>query len=205
MCRMPSALGELKSILDSMFSEFITYFPRITLSIIVIIIIFLLIKLINKLIRWIVRITNLESLIKDIFPENLRISLTTLIIIFADLGLLLIGISIIGKLIIINQPELYSSIILYTSRIISIIILMLVFTVGLDAFMKYIEIEKKFENILVLIILLLFITVLIDLTAFSTEIKYAISLGISIGLGFILGVFAFWLLFRDYIETRKKQ
>ncbi len=202
---MPSALEELKSILDPIFSELITYFPRITLSIITLIIILLLIKLINGLIRWITRISNLENLIKDIFPGSLRISLTTLIIIFADLGLLLAGIATIGRLLIINQPELYATIILYTSRIISIIILMLVFTVGLDAFMKHIQIERKFENMFVLITLLLLIIVLIDLTAFSPEIKYAISLGISIGLGLILGIFAFWLLFRDYIETRKKQ
>lgn len=202
---MPTTLEELKFILDSIFSELTLFFPRIILSIIVIMTIFLLIKLINRFIKWIIQVSNLESFIKDIFPKSLRISLTTLITICADLGLLLAGIAIIGKLIIVNEPELYANIILYTSRIISIIILMLIFIVGLDAFMKYIEMERKFENIFVLITLLLLMIVLIDLTSFSPEIKYAIGLGISIGLGLTLGIFAFWLLFRDYIEAHTKK
>ncbi|MEM3832220.1 MAG: hypothetical protein QW128_01290 [Thermoprotei archaeon] len=202
---MPTTLEELKSILDTIISELVTYFPRITLSIITLIIILLLIKLINTLIKWTIKVFNLESLIKDVFPKNLRISLTTLITVLADLGLVLAGIAIIGRLLIINQPELYTSIILYTSRIISIIIIILIFAIGLDAFMKHIQIERKLENVFALITLLLLIIVLIDLTAFSPEIKYAISLGISIGLGLSIGIFTFWLLFRDYIETHKKQ
>jgi len=194
---------ELISIINSIFLEVINIFPKIAFSIIVAILTLILIKLINRLIRWMVKAFNLELLISKLIPGGLRIPLATIIIVLADLGLLMIGVAIICRILIADEL-IYTGIILYASRIVSITILTLIFIVSLDTFMKYVKIERKLENILVLIVLLLTIIVLIDLTSLSSEIKYAVGLGISIGLGLILGIFVFWLLFKDYIEIRIK-
>ncbi|MEM2794099.1 MAG: hypothetical protein QW511_05535 [Candidatus Methanomethylicia archaeon] len=200
---MLSLPEEFVLIINSIFSEAVLIFPKIAFSIIIAVLILLLIKLLNKFIKWMVKIFNLEQLINSLIPGGLRASLTTLIMMFADLGLLMVGVAMICRIIIVDE-QLYTSIILYTSRIISIAILTLIFIISLDAFMKYVKIERKLENTLVLIILLLVIIVLIDLTSLSSEIKYAIGLGVSIGLGLILGIFVFWLLFKDYIEVHIK-
>jgi hypothetical protein len=196
-------LEELISIINSIFLEVVNIFPKIAFSIIVAILTLILIRLINRLIRWMVKAFNLELLISKLIPGGLRIPLATIIIVLADLGLLMIGVAIICR-ILITDELIYTGIILYASRIVSITVLTLIFIVSLDTFMKYVKIERKLENILVLIVLLLTIIVLIDLTSLSSEIKYAVGLGISIGLGLILGIFVFWLLFKDYIEIRIK-
>jgi hypothetical protein len=196
-------LEELISIINSIFLEAVNIFPKIAFSIIVAILTLILIRLINRLIRWMVKAFNLELLISKLIPGGLRIPLATIIIVLADLGLLMIGVAIICRILIADEL-IYTGIILYASRIVSITVLTLIFIVSLDTFMKYVKIERKLENILVLIVLLLTIIVLIDLTSLSSEIKYAVGLGISIGLGLILGIFVFWLLFKDYIEIRIK-
>lgn len=196
-------LEELISIINSIFLEAVNIFPKIAFSIIVAILTLILIRLINRLIRWMVKAFNLELLISKLIPGGLHIPLATIIIVLADLGLLMIGIAIICRILIADEL-IYTGIILYASRIVSITVLTLIFIVSLDTFMKYVKIERKLENILVLIVLLLTIIVLIDLTSLSSEIKYAVGLGISIGLGLILGIFVFWLLFKDYIEIRIK-
>jgi len=196
-------LEELISIINSIFLEVVNIFPKIAFSIIVAILTLILIRLINRLIRWMVKAFNLELLISKLIPGGLRIPLATIIIVLADLGLLMIGVAIICRILIADEL-IYTGIILYASRIVSITVLTLIFIVSLDTFMKYVKIERKLENILVLIVLLLTIIVLIDLTSLSSEIKYAVGLGISIGLGLILGIFVFWLLFKDYIEIRIK-
>jgi len=194
---------ELISIINSILLEVINIFPKIAFSIIVAVLTLILIKLINKLIKWMVKAFNLELLISNLIPGGLRIPLATIITLLADLGLLMIGVAIICRIIIADEL-IYTGIILYASRIVSITVLTLIFIVSLDTFMKYVKIERKLENILVLIVLLLTIIILIDLTSLSSEIKYAVGLGISIGLGLILGIFVFWLLFKDYIEIRIK-
>ncbi|MEM1601519.1 MAG: hypothetical protein QW339_06085 [Sulfolobales archaeon] len=159
-------------------------------------------KLINKLIRWVVKMGNLEEVVKEIIPGGLRISITSLLIMISDVGVALLALTIVIRLLALATSGTYTDVIIYVTRVVSIVIMLMILMVALDILSKAVVFEKKVESLLFILLFFFGLSMIVDLTGLSPEMKSSLGWGIAIGIGLSLGVFTLWLLFSEVLEKK---
>ncbi|MGC8975086.1 MAG: hypothetical protein ACP5KB_02675 [Thermoprotei archaeon] len=165
----------------------------------------LLAKLVNKVIRLVVRASNLEDLVKEVVPGGLRFSVATIIIMVADIGIALLAITMIIRVLALVTPDTYAELLAYITRVVSVVIMLLVLMIALDIVSRVVVFEKKVESLLFILLFFFGLTMIVDLTSLSPEMKTSLGWGVAIGIGLSLGIFTLWLLFSDMLEKKCSQ
>ncbi|MEM1703449.1 MAG: hypothetical protein QXQ31_05290, partial [Zestosphaera sp.] len=153
----------------------------------------------------IVRVGNLEDLVKEVIPGGLRFSVATITIMIADMGIALLAITMIIRVLALATSNTYVELVTYVTRVVSVVIMLLVLMVALDILSKTVVFEKKVESLLFILLFFFGLSMIIDLTGLSPEMKSSLGWGVAIGVGLSLGIFTLWLLFSDMLEKRCSQ
>jgi hypothetical protein len=187
--------------LQQIVADIIVLLPNIILAIAIIGIATVAIKLINKLVSRILRLIDLDGLLKKLAKIKLPFGLSNLVILLIDLGIALIALFGIAYLFLGSQQiELLSELFLYGARFISIIIVIIFTLIVFEAIIDRVSTETKMRGYVMFLLLVLITMMIIDLTALSESTKIAIQQGLGIGFGIAIGVFAIWFFFHDYFD-----
>lgn len=173
--------------------------PYVALAVAIMVLATAAIKLMNGLIRWLIRVSNLEGVLKSVLPTGTRLPLTSLIIVVADVTVFSLFMVLSVRMLATVSPNLYEGAVLYISRVASIIIMLLVLLVSLDVIAGVVSLEEKTKSLFYILTFFLGMSMVVDLTVLSPEMKSSLSLGIAIGVGLSLGVFTLWLLFGERV------
>lgn len=196
---------EITDILYEVLRSTVRLIPYVIIAVGIVLLSILLAKLINKVIRWIVRVGNLEDLVKEVVPGGLRFSVATITIMIADIGIALLAITMIIRVFALATSGTYADLVTYVTRVVSILIMLLVLMVALDILSKTVVFEKKVESLLFILLFFFGLTMIVDLTGLSPEMKSSLGWGVAIGVGLSLGIFTLWLLFSDILEKKCSQ
>jgi len=195
----------LREILAQSVVETIRLLPKIFIALILIILTFLVIKLLNFSFRKLLKLANLDVMFKKLSGFSLPFSVDSLIIFLADLGVALIALYGLVNLFFGSQYlQLMNEGIYYAARVVSIVVIAIVIFAVFNALMGRIKVESRLRSYTMLIVLLLITAMLIDITALSDPVKNALTLGLSIGVGIAIGVFAVWFFFHEYLDRSYK-
>ncbi|MEM4032281.1 MAG: hypothetical protein QXV53_03150 [Zestosphaera sp.] len=196
---------EITDILYEVLRSTVRLIPYLVIAVGIALLSILLAKLINKVIRWIVRVGNLEDLVKEVIPGGLRFSVATITIMIADMGIALLAITMIIRVLALATSDTYVELVTYVTRVVSVVIMLLVLMVALDILSKTVVFEKKVESLLFILLFFFGLSMIIDLTGLSPEMKSSLGWGVAIGVGLSLGIFTLWLLFSDMLEKKCSQ
>ncbi|MEM0018012.1 MAG: hypothetical protein QXJ48_02955 [Candidatus Korarchaeum sp.] len=186
-------------------NDVVTSVPKIALASLILLMAFVMIRFVNRLIGWLVKTGRLEEYLREIFPDGMRVPLKVLFSSIADSLILIAASSGVIRVFAPEGTQLHSQAIDYLARIGSIVILALISTVLVDALVKSMRFEKKAETFFIMLVSLIVAILVIDLANLSSEIKLALSTGLAIGLGLLIGVFSAWAFFGEYLEGRVRQ
>ncbi len=177
--------------------------PKLLVALVIIALYIVVIIFINKMLRKILSIFKIDELLKPILQEA-YISLTGLIIVLTDIGLVLLAVYSV-LLIVFPQEIIMANILLgYLARYASIVFIIILSFIVLGSLVRFIRMEAKLRGFMFLLLLLVTMLVTIDITALSDTVKNALSWGISLGIASLITVFAAWYFFHDIIEKRLK-
>ncbi|MEM4427699.1 MAG: hypothetical protein QW036_02990, partial [Zestosphaera sp.] len=123
----------------------------------------------------------------------------------ADMGIALLAITMIIRVLALATSDTYVELVTYVTRVVSVVIMLLVLMVALDILSKTVVFEKKVESLLFILLFFFGLSMIIDLTGLSPEMKSSLGWGVAIGVGLSLGIFTLWLLFSDMLEKRCSQ
>lgn len=180
--------------------DLVSILPLILIALLIIAVYTLVAIILTRLIRSILRLINIDELAKPLIKY--RISLTNIIIILLNLGIGLLAVYSIALIVYPVQVEVITSIVSYIARVASVVFLIIFVFIMLETIIERIRMEAKLRGFMFLIILFVTLALLLDITALSEEVKHALALGISIGIGLSIGVFSLWYFFHDLFEKK---
>lgn len=195
-------MSDITDLLYGVMRDVVRLIPYVMVAVGIVILSIALAKLVNKLIRWVVKAGNLEEMIKEVVPGGLRVSIASLLIMISDIGIALLALTIVVRLIALATSGVYTELIVYMTRVVSVAIMLLILMVALDILTKSVVFEKKVESLLFILLFFFGLSMIIDLTGLSPEMKYSLGWGIAIGIGLSLGFFTLWFLFGEVLERR---
>lgn len=182
-------------------TDIATLLPRIILTIIILIIAFLAIRLLNIFFKRLLKLVNLDGIFKTLVKTELPFSLSNLIIILIDAGIILIAIFGLSNIFFDpSQMELIRGIFEYALRILSIIAVTILWFMMFDLLIERVRTDFRLRGYVLFILLIIVTMMIVDLTALSHSTKSVMEQGLSIGLGITVGVFAIWFFFHDYLD-----
>jgi len=182
-------------------TDIATLLPKIILTIIVLIIAFLAIRLLNIFFKRLLELVNLDDVFKTLVKTELPFSLSNLIIILIDAGIILIAIFGLSNIFFDpSQMELIRGIFEYALRILSIIAVTILWFMMFDLLIERVSTESRLRGYILFILLIIVTMMIVDLTALSQSTKSVMEQGLSIGLAITVGVFAIWFFFHDYLD-----
>lgn len=183
--------------------EFISILPRILITLVVLIITFIVIRALNTFLGKALRLARVDDAFGRFSGFLLPFSLEKLIIILADLGIILTAFYVIANLFLEpHYMQLVNDGIYYGARVISIIVVTLVIFAIFNAVLIRVKVDPRIRTYPLIILMLLVTAMLIDITALSSEIKGALAMGLSIGVGIAIGAFAVWFFFHEYLDIK---
>lgn len=195
----------LKEILAQIATETVRLLPKVLIALIVIVMTFLVIKVLNIGFRRLLKLAKIDVMFKQFTGFTLPFSLDSLIIFLADLGIALIALHGLVNLFLGSQYlQLINDGIYYAARVASIVVIAILIFAIFNMLISRIKVESRLRSYAMLIVLLLITAMLIDITALSDQVKNALTLGLSIGVGIAIGVFATWFFFHEYLDKKFK-
>ncbi|MGC8986531.1 MULTISPECIES: mechanosensitive ion channel family protein [Infirmifilum] len=196
---MPPDIDILQQ-LTLILNELASSIPKIFLVAIILVAAFIIMKIVNGVIRWLIKIGRFEEILREMVPGGTRLPLTTLSIVLADVAILIAASALILRVYVPVWEPFYRESISYITRAGSVVVLALIAFVMVDALVKSMGLERKTERFFVMISALILVILFVDLAALSSEVKVALTAGLALGVGFLIGIFALWAFFGDYIE-----
>ena len=185
--------------LNQIFSEIISFLPNILFAIIIFVFIIVIIRILNRFFNKILKIIKLDNTVSNV--TKLPFSVSRLIIILIDIGILLIGLFVIVDFFLgPTQTALVNTALEFTGRLFSIIGVTILAFVIFTMLINRMTMQTRMKSYIILIILILLTVMIIDLTSLSPSIKDSLASGMSLGLGISIGVFAIWFFFHDYLD-----
>ena len=194
---MDSGLSEL---LLGLLSDVVSLLPKLLLSVAAFFLAFFVIRLLHRVVRALVAAGGIEEKVSEVIPGGTRIPLATLISLILDAMVLLSVASLVVRLFVPEYTAAYRSFVELLARLGSAAALTLVAVVLVDVLAKSMGFERKTERFFTMLVSLFIATLAIDLAALSPEVKQALSLGLAVGIGLLIGAFALWAFFGDYLE-----
>lgn len=193
---MDVLLGELKSLAN----EIALLLPKIFVAILITLVAVAAVKGLNRLIRWIFVKADIESFIERSLRVKFRFPLLHLTILVCDLGIALTALVAGVRIFVPEYLPIYSDLVVYAVKLISISVLILIFLLGLDVLIKVTTLEKRVESFFYILVFLFTLLLVTDLIALGPEIKHSLGMGIAIGMGITIGAFSAWIFFRDIMR-----
>lgn len=157
-------------------------------------------RVVNKAIRWLVSVSGLEGVLREVLPEGTRVSLSTLLVVMADAAILVAASAAVINLYVPEGAPLYREALGYIARVGSVVVLSVLAVIVVDAVVKSMRLERKTERFFVMLSSLILVILVVDLAALSSEVKIALTAGLALGVGLLIGVFSIWAFFGEYIE-----
>ncbi len=191
-------LGEFIGVLAR---ELIDLIPKLIIAVLIIVAGFLVLRILGSLVRKMLEFADMDGLIKKYAGIELPIPFNSIV-----MGLLYLGVALAIVFGLINVflgeqfIELANSIIIYGARIISVVLITLILFTAFSAVIERIRIESRLKGYLLFIVMLLLTAMLIDITALSEPVKQSLYIGLSVGIGASLAVFAVWFFFHEYFD-----
>jgi len=196
----------LKEALQEIAYDIIAFLPKIILALIVLIITFLIIRFVNGLFSRILKLVDLDGMLKKIGKIELPFSLNSLVILLIDVGIVLIALFGLAnyflepqQLLIVKEAFQYSSRILGDLFIIIIIFFLFNILIG------KVTVQTRMRGYIMFILLILITMMIFDLASLSPLTQQELQKGLSLGLGITIGVFAIWFFFHDYLDKLVSQ
>ena len=191
-------LGEFIGVLAR---ELIDLIPKLIIAVLIIVAGFLVLRILGSLVRKMLEFADMDGLIKKYAGIELPIPFNSIV-----MGLLYLGVALAIVFGLINVflgeqfIELANSIIIYGARIISVVLITLILFTAFSAVIERIRIESRLKGYLLFIVMLLLTAMLIDITALSEPVKQSLYIGLSVGIGASLAVFAVWFFCHEYFD-----
>ncbi len=186
-------------------ADMISLFPKVAISIMLFVLFMALVKVMNSAIRWLLKVAEIEELLKRYQASSLYPLIKRAFIVLVDLGLLFLLSAILLNIFIPSSNPNYHLYASYLSKVMSVTFLITVFIFGISSVTTLVKMENKAKGLVLMVSLLLVLAVIIDLTTLSDEVKAGLVSGISLGVGITIGVFSVWFFFKDSIEALCKR
>ena len=204
---MTGSTGQLLSEFASTLAlELLSLLPKLVIAVLAIIIAFLVARFVGEGIRRLLKMADIDDMIKRYSGITLPISLASVIMAIFYIGVVL---ALLYGLINLFLGEAYvevaNSILIYGARVISVIFLAIILFAAFSSVIERIRVESRMKGYLFFIVMLLLTAMLIDVTALSEPVKQSLYTGLAIGIGASLAVFSIWFFFHEYFDEMLKQ
>ncbi len=186
-------------------ADMISLLPRVAISIMLFVFFIALVKMMNSAILWLLRVAEVEELLRRYQAASLYSLIKRAFIVLVDLGLFFLFSAILLNIFIPASNPSYHLYASYLSKVMSVTFLITVFIFGISSITTLVKMENKAKGLVLMVSLLLVLAVIIDLTTLSSEVKAGLVSGISLGVGITIGVFSVWFFFKDSIEALCKR
>jgi len=194
-------ITSISDIFNQIASEIVNFIPKILITLVIILIAIAIIKVLNFLFRKLLGIAKIDEFFAKATGISIPFSITNLLIYLADLGIILIALySIVDICAGPTYTRLMTDVLYYGARIASVIIITLIIFASFNLVVRRLRVETRLRGYMLFIVMLLITAMLVDITALSDPVKSALIMGISIGVGISLGVFAIWFFFHEYLD-----
>lgn len=181
--------------------DLVSLMPKIFIALIIFALTFLVIKILNISFRKLLKFAKLDEIVQKITGFAFPFSISSLLILLADIGVVLISFYAVVHLFLQAQYiQLVTEALYYGARVISIIVIAIILFSIFGVAISRIRVETRLRGYTLFIILLLITAMLVDVTALSDPVKNALITGLSLGVGISVGVFAIWFFFHDYLD-----
>ncbi len=184
--------------------ELMDLLPRIFIALLIVFIYIIIIRIVNNLISKLIRVLHIEEAVKPLMKEA-YISLSKIIIVLADIGIVLLAIYSIVYVLFPEQLAIANTILVYTARYASVVFIILFSYIVLNSIVRIIRAETKIRGFVFLLLLYITMLLTIDITALSETVKEALVWGISIGISVLISSFSIWYFFHEIWEKRKEE
>ncbi len=194
-------INVLEEFLQTISREISLIVPKIIIAILIVVVTYLSLRILSYVVKKLLGFADVDSLLKKYWGGELPFSFNKLIVSLAYVAVILA--SVYGIISVFATPEYMqavSSTIIYGTRIISIIIVALIFFTIFTLVIERIRIESRLRGYIFFIVTLLLTSMIIDVTTLSESVKESLYVGLSIGIGASLAVFAVWFFFHEYFE-----
>lgn len=196
-----NGITSIPEIFNQIASEIVDFLPKILITLIIILIAIAIIKVINFVFRKLLGIAKIDEFFAKVTGVTIPFSITNLLIYLADLGIILIALySIVDVCAGPAYAQLMTDILYYGARIASVIVITLIIFASFNLVVRRLRVETRLRGYMLFMVMLLITAMLVDITALSDPVKSALIMGISIGVGISLGVFAVWFFFHEYLD-----
>lgn len=196
----------LKEALQEIVYDIIAFLPKIILALIVLIITFLIIRFVNGLFSRILKLVDLDGMLKKIGKIELPFSLNNLIILLIDVGIVLIALfGLANYFLEPQQLSIVKEAFQYSSRILSDLFIIVIIFFLFNILIGKVTIQTRMRNYVMFILLILITMMIFDLASLSPLTQQELQKGLSLGLGITIGVFAIWFFFHDYLDKLVSQ
>ena len=181
-----------------------TMLPKVLLAFLIIVVYIVLMMIINRLLRRTLTLLRIDELVKPVIAEA-YISLTGLIILLVDIGIILLSVYSVILAFFPEQIHIANIVLDYLARYASIVFIIIISFIVLSAIVRYIRVEAKLKGFMFLLLLFVTLILTIDIATLSPEIKTALAWGISIGITGLIIVFATWYFYHDILEDKRRK
>ena len=189
------------TVLQQIVTDIITLLPKIFLTIVVLVIAALAIRLLNSFFGRMLKLVNLDGMFKTLMKIELPFSISSLIVLLIDIGIILIAIFGLANIFLEPvQMEFIREVLGYAMRILSVIVVTILTFFMFNILIGKVTVETRMRSYIMFILLILITMMIFDLTNLSDLTQRELQKGLSLGLGIAIGVFAMWFFFHDYLD-----
>lgn len=191
----------VEEFLQSISREVVLLIPKIIIAMLIIVVTYLSLRMLSYIMKKLLGFADIDGLVRKYWGEALPFSFNKLIVFLVYIAVLLA--SIYGIVTLFITPEYMqavSSMIVYGTRIISVVVVALIFFTIFTLVIEKVRVESRLRGYIFFIVTLLLTSMIIDVTTLSESVKESLYIGLSIGIGASLAVFAIWFFFHEYIE-----
>lgn len=196
----------LKEALQEIAYDIIAFLPKIILALIVLIITFLIIRFVNGLFSRILKLVDLDGMLKKIGKIELPFSLNSLVILLIDVGIVLVALfGLANYFIEPQQLSIVKEAFQYSSRILGDLFIIIIIFFLFNILIGKVTIQTRMRGYIMFILIILITMMIFDLASLSPLTQQELQKGLSLGLGITIGVFAIWFFFHDYLDKLVSQ
>lgn len=196
----------LKEALQEIAYDIIAFLPKIILALIVLIITFLIIRFVNGLFSRILKLVDLDGMLKKIGKIELPFSLNSLVILLIDVGIVLVALfGLANYFLEPQQLSIVKEAFQYSSRILGDLFIIIIIFFLFNILIGKVTIQTRMRGYIMFILIILITMMIFDLASLSPLTQQELQKGLSLGLGITIGVFAIWFFFHDYLDKLVSQ
>ena len=198
-----SALDIVSEALRRTLSEVAYLLPKIAISIVIALIFFVIALVLTKVVKKILSIIKLEDLARPYV--RYAIPINTIILALINLGIALIAAHTVVLIVYPEAIDFVMTVSSYVGKVASVAFLIVFVFLVIDAVIERIKIERGLRGFMMLLTFLITTVLIIDVTALSSEVKAALTWGLSLGIGLSIGVFTVWYFFGDLLKKKEER